>query len=203
MRQSWASWCAFVCMTLGLSACSNSALPLAPAAAKLSGQADRIGPMEMLQIVVWQHADLSGRVAVRPDGRFSMPLVDDMPAAGRQPEELAREIEARLAKYVQSPRVTVVVGNAPGGSVNQVRVVGEAAAPQSVPCRQGMTLLDVMIKVGGLTDFADGNGAVLVRGAENGAHYRLRLKDLVKRGDISANVEVLPGDIIIVPESLF
>lgn len=189
---------------LGLTGCaSNRSLPPLPAVASQAEDLYRIGTLEALQVVVWQHADLSGTVTVRPDGRISLPLVEDLPAAGRHPQALARDIEQRLARYIQSPQVTVIVGNAPGAATEQVRVVGEAANPQSVPVRRGMTLLDVMTQVGGLTDFADGNGAVLVRSAENGTQYRLRLKDLLKRGDISANAAVIPGDIIIVPESLF
>jgi polysaccharide export outer membrane protein len=124
-------------------------------------------------------------------------------AAGRNPKELAREIEKTLAKYIRDPVVTVVVNNFQGQFGEQIRIVGEAAKPQSLPFRKDMSLLDVMIQVGGLTDFADGNGAVLVRGSEGGKQYSVRLKDLLKRGDISANVQVRPGDVIIVPQSWF
>jgi polysaccharide export outer membrane protein len=124
-------------------------------------------------------------------------------AAGRSPVDLARDIEKALAKFIREPVVTVVVGGFQGIYPDQIRIVGEAAKPQSVPYRQQMTILDVMIAAGGLTDFADGNGAVLVRGSEGGKQYSVRLKDLLKRGDISANVAVKPGDIVIVPQSLF
>ena len=142
-------------------------------------------------------------VAVRPDGKISTPLVEDMPAVGRNPSDLARDLEKTLSKTLRDPVVTVVVSGFQGVSSEQIRVIGEATKPQAIPYRQDMTLLDVMIQVGGVTDYADGNGAVLIRGSANGAQYSLRLKDLLKRGDISANVAVLPGDIIIVPQSWF
>lgn len=197
-------WALMPVLAVGLLACSSTgAYPPAPAVAKLADHVYKIGPLDSLQIVVWQQPDLSGKVTVRPDGRISLPLIDDLQAAGRQPQDLARDIEKLLAKYVREPSVTVLVSGVPGASTEQVRVVGEAAKPQAVACKQNMTLLDVMIQVGGLTDYADGNSAVLVRGAERGTQYSLRLKDLLKRGDISANVEVIPGDIIIVPQALF
>jgi polysaccharide export outer membrane protein len=146
---------------------------------------------------------LSSTITVRPDGRISLPLVEDVVAAGRNPADLSREIEKSLSKFIREPVVTVIVNNFQGVSSEQIRIVGEASRPQSVSFRQNMTLLDVMIQVGGLTDFADGNGAVLVRGAEQGKQYSIRLKDLIKRGDISANVDMKPGDIIIVPQSWF
>jgi polysaccharide export outer membrane protein len=146
---------------------------------------------------------LSSTVTVRPDGRISTPLVPDVPAAGKSPSELAQEIQNELQRFIRDPVVTVVVGSFQGTFGEQIRIVGEATRPQSVPFRQQMSLLDVMIQAGGLTDFADGNGAVLVRGSEGGKQYSVRLKDLLKRGDISANVDVKPGDIIIVPQSWF
>jgi polysaccharide biosynthesis/export protein len=146
---------------------------------------------------------LSAQVAVRPDGRISTPLVEDLVAAGRSPADLARQIETALAKYVRDPVVTVVVGSFQGTYSDQIRIVGEATRPQAVPYRQNMTVLDVMIQVGGLTEFANGNGAILVRGSEGGKQYSVRLKDLLKRGDISANVAILPGDVVIVPQSWF
>ena len=142
-------------------------------------------------------------VPVRPDGRISTPLVEDVPALGKNPAELARELEKALSKFIRDPVVTVIVNNFNGPSNEQIRIIGEAAKPQAVPYRQNMTLLDVMIVVGGLTDFADGNKAVLVRGSEKGKQYRVRLGDLVRRGDISANVDVRPGDVLIIPQSWF
>ena len=130
-------------------------------------------------------------------------LFRSLPAAGRNPQDLAREIEKALGRFIRDPVVTVVVTSFQGPYSEQIRIIGEATRPQSLPYRQNMTLLDVMILVGGLTDFADGNGAVLVRGAEGGKQYSVRLRDLIKRGDISANVQVRPGDVLIVPQSWF
>lgn len=195
---------ALAALSLGLTACGSfSSLPPAPAKANNVDQLYRIGAGDQLSIVVWRNPELSTNITVRPDGRISLPLVENLVAVGRHPNELSRDIETALAKYIREPVVTVVVNNFQGVSTEQIRIVGEATRPQAVPFRQNMTLLDVMIQVGGLTDFADGNGAVLVRGADEGKQYRVRLKDLIKRGDISANVEVKPGDIIIIPQSWF
>lgn len=190
---------------LMLSACgiTGSKYPAAPVGAASSDYLYVIGPLDTVNIIVWRNQDLSITVPVRPDGRISAPLVEDLQAAGRHPQELAREIEKTLAKYIRDPVVTVVVNNFQGQFGEQIRIVGEAAKPQSLPYRKDMSLLDVMIQVGGLTDFADGNGAVLVRGSEAGKQYSVRLRDLLKRGDISANVQVRPGDVIIVPQSWF
>lgn len=199
-----AVWCGALMSAMVLSACGS--MNNYPAAPKVAGSVDhryKIGPMDQLNIVVWRNPELSSTVTVRPDGRISTPLVEDLVAAGRSPVDLAREVETVLGKYVRDPVVTVVVNNFQGTYSDQIRIVGEASRPQSVAYRQNMTVLDVMIQVGGLTDFADGNGAVLVRGSENGKQYSIRLKDLLKRGDISANVAVLPGDIVIVPQSWF
>lgn len=162
-----------------------------------------IGPGDTLNIVVWRNPELSTAVPVRPDGRITTPLVEDMVAQGKNPSELAREIETALKKYLQDPVVTVVVQNFGGGNSEQVRVLGQAVKPATLPYRQNMTLLDVMISVGGLTDFAAGNRAVLIRAAESNKAYNVRLADLIKRGDVGANVQVLPGDVIIIPESWF
>jgi polysaccharide biosynthesis/export protein len=182
---------------------SNSGLPAAPARANVAEYQYVIGALDTLSITVWRNPELSASVQVRPDGRISTPLVQDLEAIGKTPQQLAKEIEKRLANYIREPVVTVVVSGFQGPYGEQVRVIGEAAKPQSVPFRQNMTLLDVMIVVGGLTDFADGNAAVLVRGREGGKQYKVRVRDLIKRGDISANVEVMPGDILIIPQSWF
>jgi len=186
-----------------LAACSSPNYPPAPASAAKSDYKYVIGPLDVVNIVVWRNPELSMTVPVRPDGRISTPLVEDVPALGKNPEQLARDLEKALSKYIRDPVVTVIVNNFNGPSNEQIRIVGEAARPQAVPYRQNMTVLDVMIVVGGLTDFADGNKAVLVRGSEQSKQYRVRLNDLVRRGDISANVEMRPGDILIIPQSWF
>ncbi|MGH6648973.1 XrtA/PEP-CTERM system exopolysaccharide export protein [Aquabacterium sp.] len=191
-------------LLLAVAGCGSfNRYPPAPAVANTPDHLYKIGALDTLNIVVWRNPDLSTSITVRPDGRISLPLVENLQAAGRQPADLSREIEQALSKFIRDPVVTVIVNNFQGVSTEQIRIVGEATRPQAVAFRQNMTLLDVMIQAGGLTDFADGNGAVLVRGSEQGKQYSLRLKDLIKRGDISANVEIKPGDIIIVPQSWF
>jgi polysaccharide export outer membrane protein len=197
-------WAGAVAIGLVLAGCGSlGGLPPAPKVAETPDHRYLIGALDSINIVVWRNADLSSTVTVRPDGRISTPLVEDVLAAGRSPADLARDIEAKLGKYIRDPVVTVVVNNFQGSFSEQIRIIGEATRPQSVPYRQNMTLLDVMIQAGGLTEFADGNAAVLVRGTEQGKQYSVRLKDLIKRGDISANVDVKPGDVIIVPQSWF
>lgn len=186
-----------------LAGCAFNAYPPAPTVAESPNLRYKIGPLDALNVIVWRNPELSSTVTVRPDGFVSTPLVDDLQAAGKSPAELSREMEQVLGKFVRDPVVSVVVTAFQGVYSEQIRIVGEAAQPQSVPYRQNMTILDVMIQAGGLTDFADGNGAVLVRGSEGGKQYSVRLKDLLRRGDISANVAMRPGDIIIVPQSWF
>ena len=141
---------------------------------------------------------------MRPDGRISIPLLEDVPAAGKTPTELGREIEQQLSAFVADPLVTVIVTDFVGPFTQQVRVVGEATDPQAIPFRDDMSLLDVMIAVGGLTEFAAGNRATLVRTADGKEEqYRVRLDDLVRDGDISANVAMRPGDVVIIPETFF
>jgi polysaccharide export outer membrane protein len=189
--------------TMLMGCASFKSYPPAPLVANNPDQLYKIGALDTLNVVVWRNPELSATVTVRPDGRISIPLVENVVAAGKQPGDLSREVEAALSKFIRDPVVTVIVNNFQGVSTEQIRIVGEAAKPQSVAFRQNMTLLDVMIQAGGLTDYADGNGAVLVRGAEQSKPYSIRLKDLLKRGDISANVEIKPGDIIIIPQSWF
>jgi len=186
-----------------VTACANSSYPPAPPSATSPDYRYVIGPLDTINVVVWRNPELSGTVAVRPDGRISTPLVEDVQAVGRNPVELARDLEKALGKYIREPQVTVMVTNFAGSSSEQIRIIGEAAKPQAVPYRQNLTLLDVMIIVGGLTDFAAGNRAVLVRGSEKGKQYSVRLADLVRRGDITANVDVRPGDVLIIPQSWF
>lgn len=195
-------WISAALVAASASGCGSvGAYPPAPAKVDAPDLRYQIGPLDTLNVVVWRNPELSATVTVRPDGYVSTPLVPELKAAGRTPSDVSGEIEKALAKYIRDPVVSVVVSGFQGVYADQIRIVGEAAKPQSVPYRRNMTLLDVMIQAGGLTDFADGNGAVLVRGSENGKQYSVRLKDLLKRGDISANAAVLPGDIIIVPQS--
>ena len=163
-----------------------------------------VGPLDTLQIFVWRNPELTTGVTVRPDGRFSVPLIDDLSATGKTPTELARDIEKRLSEFIQSPIVTVIVTGFQGPFAQQVRVVGSATTPQAIPYRSNMTLLDVMIAVGGLTEFAAGNSATLAR-VEDGSQreYGLKIDDLIRDGDVRANVQIYPGDVIIIPESFF
>ena len=190
-------------LALVLAACSTSQHPPAPTSSATPDYKYVIGPLDTVNIVVWRNPELSMSVPVRPDGRITTPLVEDLQALGKNPSELARELEKALGKFIRDPVVTVVVNNFIGPNNEQIRIIGEAARPQAIAYRQNMTLLDLMIVVGGLTDFADGNKAVLVRGAESGKQYSVRLNDLVRRGDISANVDVRPGDVLIIPQSWF
>jgi len=192
-------------IVLGLGACAGGEdLPPAAVGEMASAPIYKIGPGDTLRIFVWGNPGLSDTVPVRPDGRVSIPLLEDLEVTEKTPTELAREIEQKLSTFVQDPLVTVIVTEFVGPFTQQVRVVGAAAEPRAIPYRANMTVLDVMIEVGGLTEFAAGNRAILVRTEDNEQkQYRVRLDDLVKDGDISANVEMQPGDILIVPESFF
>lgn len=204
VERFWRS--AALAASLGLTAFvagCGSAHPPAPVSAATPQYRYLIGPLDAINIIVWRNPELSSTVPVRPDGRISTPLVEDLPALGRTPSELGRDVEKALSKFIRDPVVTVLVTGFQGPYSEQIRIIGEATRPQAIAYRQNMTLLDVMIQVGGLTDFADGNAALLVRGAEKGKQYSVRLKDLIKRGDISANVDVKPGDVIIIPQSWF
>lgn len=163
-----------------------------------------IGPGDTMEIFVWGNEELTTTGVVRPDGKFTTRLVEDLRASGKTSTELARDIEKAYAEYVRQPVVSVIVNGFVGIPTQQVRVVGEAAEPTSVPYSQHMTLLDLMIAVGGMTEYAAGNKSVLVR-TENGRQtsYGLRLDDLLKDGDISANLALKPGDIVIISESWF
>ena len=163
-----------------------------------------IGPGDSLSIVVWRNPEVSQNIPVRPDGKITTPLVEDLQAAGKTPTELARDIEKALAKFIQQPVVTVIVTSFVGNFSEQVRVIGQAARPQALPFRRDMSLMDVLIAVGGVTEFAAGNRATIIR-TINGQQQTLkvRLNDLIKDGDISANTYMYPGDILIIPESYF
>jgi polysaccharide biosynthesis/export protein len=186
-----------------LSACGSVNHPPAPLSASTDDYNYIVGPGDSLNIIVWRNPELSLSVPVRPDGKVSTPLVDELVAQGKNSNQIAREVEKQLSKYVRDPVVTVIVTGFVGPYSEQIRVVGEAAKPQFLPYKQKMTLLDVMIAVGGLTDFAAGNKATIVRSGEGSKQYSVRLSDLIKRGDVSANVEMKPGDILIIPQSFF
>tara|TARA_R110002096_G_scaffold181301_10_gene358875 strand:- start:156 stop:785 length:630 start_codon:yes stop_codon:yes gene_type:complete len=164
----------------------------------------RIGPGDSLEIFVWEHEDLSVSVPVRPDGKISTPLVEDMKAEGKTPSELSDDLEKSLSEFVRAPVVSVIVQEFKGQFSNQIRVVGQAENPQALSYREGITLLDVMIEVGGLTQFAAGNKAKIVR-REGGKQSEMivRLSDLMKKGKIDNNVAMRPGDVLIIPESVF
>ncbi len=197
-------WAAVAAGLLALTGCaSGPAFPPAPTGAAAADYTYVIGPGDNVNITVWRNPELSTSVPVRPDGKLSAPLVDELVAQGKTSIELAREVEKILGKYVRDPVVTVIVTGFVGPYSEQIRVVGEAAKPQALPYKQKMTLLDVMIAVGGLTDFAAGNKATILRGGDGNKQYSVRLQDLIKRGDVTANVEMRPGDILIIPQSLF
>lgn len=191
-----------------ITGCAQQTLPRATLQSSLTTSVDNyqylIGPDDSLTIFVWRNPELSGSFIVRPDGKISTSLVEDVPVSGKTPTQLARDMEQILAKYIRDPVVTVSVNNFVGPYSEQVRVIGQATNPKAINYRQYMTLLDLMISVGGLTEFAAGNSAKLVR-TLNGSQrtYDVRLDDLIRDGDISANVDILPGDIVIIPEAWF
>ncbi|WP_447764037.1 XrtA/PEP-CTERM system exopolysaccharide export protein [Sphingopyxis panaciterrae] len=165
-----------------------------------------IGPLDELQIFVWRNPELGGKVQVRPDGRITTPLITDMPAVGKTPTMLQQDIKLQLSQYITDPIVSVIVTSFQSTFSQQVRVVGATEKPASIPYRANMTVLDAMIAVGGLGEYAAGNKARLVRydrGSGKQHEYGLRLNDLIKRGDVKANVRLQPGDVIIIPESMF
>ncbi len=198
---------ALVCMTalsaFAVSGCATK-LPMAPNRLDVNNDyAYVIGPGDNLNIVIWRNPELSTSVPVRPDGMITTPLVEDIKATNKTPTQLAREVEKALTKYIQDPIVTIIVTGFVGPYSEQIRIVGQAARPQTIPYRQNMSILDVMISVGGLTDFAAGNRATILRTREGNQQYRVRLNDLLQKGDVSANVDMRPGDVLIIPESYF
>lgn len=194
--------CVLACVLTGC-AFNSPKYPPAPSAAATTDYNYIVGPGDSLNIIVWRNPELSMSVPVRPDGKVTTPLVDELVAQGKTSTQIARDVEQALAKFVRDPIVTIIVTGFVGPYSEQIRVVGEAAKPQFLPYKQKMTLLDVMIAVGGLTDFADGNSASILRASEGDKQYTVRIKDLIKRGDMSANVEMKPGDILIIPQGWF
>jgi len=191
-----------VTMVFGMLGCTSSRFPPAPTAAATPDYNYIIGPGDSVNIIIWRNPELSMSVPVRPDGKITSPLIEDLPALGKDSTTLARDMEKALAKYVRDPVVTVIVTNFNGPYSEQIRIIGEATRPQALAYRQKMTLLDVMIAVGGITDFANGNAATILRTTE-GKQYNVRIRDLIKRGDVSANVDMKPGDVLIIPQSWF
>ena len=190
-----------------LASAGCSTLPDAPKTSGVSAETPEylVGPGDTLQIFVWQNKDISTTLQVRPDGRITVPLVGEVECAGRTPKAIQDEITTRLKAFLKGePNVTVIVSNFVGPYGQQVRVVGEATQPQAIPYRAHMTALDAMIAVGGLTAYAEGDRATLVRTVDGKQQsFRLRLRDLLKDGDIGANVDLQPGDVIIIPQSYF
>lgn len=198
-----------IALTLG--GCGGGGRPELPSAAYVPSQEQPgeeyvIGPLDQLNIFVWRNPELSAKVQVRPDGRITTPLVSDMPAVGKTPAMLADDMKIALGEYIKDPIVSVIVEGFSATNSQQVRIVGAAAKPASVPYRANMTLLDAMILVGGLSEYASGNRAKLIRYDRNTGRqveYQLKLSSLLKNGDSSANVRLEPGDVIIIPESMF
>jgi polysaccharide export outer membrane protein len=178
-----------------------------PAAAPLSSESSSdyiIGPGDTLDVFVWRNQELSTRIPVRPDGRVSTPLVEDMVAVGKTPSQLARDMEKVLSEFIRSPKVNIIVTEA-ASTNSQVRVVGQAVRPRAMPYREGLTVLDAVIEVGGLSEFAAGNRAKLVRKEADGktVEKRVRLRDLIEKGDMGQNLSMKPGDVLVIPETRF
>lgn len=196
-----------VLLALCLQACGGGGGAVTRAAAAAAGAPEaeyRIGPGDKLRIFVWNQPDISGEVPVRPDGNISAPLIEDVAAAGKTPTELARDIEKRLAEFIRTPQVNVIVVNFQGTGVDQIKVVGAAVNPRALPYRSGMTLMDVMIDVGGLSEFASGNRARVIRIVDRKqTEIPVRIKDLLTKGRMEYNLQMQPGDVVVIPESIF
>ena len=218
MRVSAKSWAALAATVsaLALGGCASGGARtghvLPPADLGANGGAEQvsenyiIGPSDELTLFVWRNQELGAHVQVRPDGRITTPLITDMVAAGKTPAQLADDIRGALSQYIQEPLVSVMVDRPNGSFSQQIRIVGATARPAALPYRANMTLLDAMIAVGGLTEYASGDHARLIRvdhATGNQRQYDLRIASLLRRGDIRANVRLEPGDVIIIPESMF
>jgi polysaccharide export outer membrane protein len=201
----WLTALSALLLTVIFSGCSSN--PVTSAVSNASPNPHRdylIGPGDSVNIVVWRNPEVSMSVPVRPDGKITTPLVEDLVAIGKTSTELARDIEKALEKFIQQPVVTVIVTSFVGPYQEQIRVIGQAAKPQALSYRQGMSLMDVLIAVGGITEFASGNKANIIRTVD-GKQQKLNVKldDLIKDGDISANIPVQPGDVLVIPQSFF
>lgn len=194
---------AMAATVLALTGCATPQPPSAAALAPINPDY-LIGPGDSVSISVWRNPEVSGGFPVRPDGKITTPLVEDLPAAGKTSTQLARDIEQALAKFIQQPVVTVIVTNFVGNYSDQIRVIGQAARPQALPYRRDMSLMDVLITVGGITEFAAGNKASIIRTVDGKQEkLNVRLDDLIRQGDISANMPMRPGDVLVIPESFF
>lgn len=203
MTKIWKSL--LIVASLGIGACAGVAAQESPPPAAATGDENEyiIGPGDTLEVFVWRNAELTTSVPVRPDGKISTPLVEDMIAVGKTPSQLARDIEVVLAEYIRQPQVNIIVSEAVS-TFSQVKVIGQVINPQSIPFREGMTVMDAVLAVGGLSTFAAGNRAKLVRADGGGQkEFKIRLSDLVNKGDLSQNLALRPGDVIVVPESRF
>jgi polysaccharide export outer membrane protein len=203
IRRTALALAAVVSVLAGCATSEPSVVNLPPAAEAVQTEY-RIGPGDQLNIFVWNHPELSLSVPVRPDGLLSTPLVENVKAEGKTPSELGKDLETAMGEYVRGPKVNVIVTGFQGSLEDRIRVVGAATKPQALPYRAGMTLVDVMVAVGGLSEFAAGNRAVIARReGDKQVRVPVRLNDLLNRGDIAADVPVKPGDVIIIPESRF
>ncbi len=208
MKKTYANklfvFCSVIFIILMTGCSSNKQLTLDPATYAGGAPLYIIGPGDNVNIFVWGNGELSSSVPVRPDGRITTPLVEDVVASGKTASQLARDMEKELARYIKNPVVTVIVTGFTGRYSEQIRVIGAAAKAQSLPYREHLTLLDVMISVGGLTELAAGNKASIARVVDGKQQqYNVRLEDLIQDGDITANVDMLPGDVLIIPEAWF
>ena len=186
---------------LVLGACAGgTGLPPAQLGAESPSPQYRVGPGDTLEIFVWREEELSVDMPVRPDGVISVPLVGDITAEGKTPAKLARELEGKLADFIQVPQVTIIVSDSVGSLRDRIRVIGSATEPRVMAYRVYMTMLDVLIAIGGLSQFADGNGSILIRREDSQRkQYCIRLDDLLRDGDMSADVDMIPGDVLIIP----
>jgi len=209
MKRKISKYLVLIVLAVAVTACGSSrpsykAAEVSETSAAAQSSEYSIGPGDSLQIFVWDHGDLSTNVQVRPDGKISTPLVEDLQAAGRTPTQLARDIEGVLKEYVRSPVVTVIMQGFVGEGAQQIRVVGQAVSPSALQYKQGMTILDVIIAVGGLSEFAAGNKAKVVRKTADGeVEIRVKLNDLLNDGDTEQNIRMMPGDVLIIPQSFF
>jgi len=209
MKNKFSKYLVLIVVAIMVAACGSNrprydAAEVSETSAAAQSSEYTIGPGDSLQIFVWDHADLSIGVQVRPDGKISTPLVEDLQAARRTPTQLARDIESVLQEYVRSPKVTVIMQGFVGEGAQQIRVVGQAVSPSALQYKQGMTILDVIIAVGGLSEFAAGNKAKVIRKTADGeVEIRVRLNDLLNDGDTRQDIMMMPGDVLIIPQSFF